>query len=162
MNEINLREYEKLDYPTELFKKNGRWFIRFPDLPGCIADGNTREEAIAAGDEAKALWLETALETGREIPEPSEAVSYSGKLVLRLPRSLHEAAAKAAQREAVSLNSYLIQVVAEGIQRSGFKSLLSDIGAKLPKGVRGVSVRGGRLHRPQSHVAVSSKALKGR
>jgi antitoxin HicB len=141
MDETRLSQYTKLDYPTELFKRQERWFIRFSDLPGCIADGVTREEAIARGDEAKALWLETALEIGREIPAPSQEPRYSGKLVLRLPKGLHEAAAQIAQRDAVSLNSCLVQFIAEGVQRSGLKNLLNNLETKLEKAIRGANFR---------------------
>jgi predicted RNase H-like HicB family nuclease len=39
-----------------------------PDLPGCMADGPTYRDALAAAEEAAALWIETAKELGREIP----------------------------------------------------------------------------------------------
>jgi len=40
-----------------------------PELPGCMAHGNTHEEALACAKEAMALWLETAQVTGRTIPQ---------------------------------------------------------------------------------------------
>jgi antitoxin HicB len=39
-----------------------------PDLKGCMAVGETREEALANLEEARRLWLETAYEHGDEIP----------------------------------------------------------------------------------------------
>ncbi len=45
---------------------------RHPDLKGCVAVGETREEALANLEEARRLWLETAHEHGDEIPSPSE------------------------------------------------------------------------------------------
>lgn len=42
-----------------------------PDLPGCIAHGETQEEALRELVVARDLWLETAGEIGREIPKPS-------------------------------------------------------------------------------------------
>ena len=44
---------------------------RHPDLKGCAAVGETREEALADLEEARRLWLETAHEHGDEIPLPS-------------------------------------------------------------------------------------------
>lgn len=41
-----------------------------PELPGCAAHGNTAEAALASCQEAIGLWLETAKEFGRAIPEP--------------------------------------------------------------------------------------------
>ena len=41
-----------------------------PELPGCMAHGNTQEAALANVKEAVALWIETAQEFGDPIPEP--------------------------------------------------------------------------------------------
>ena len=41
-----------------------------PDLPGCMADGASYHEAIAAAERAIELWIQTAAEIGREIPQP--------------------------------------------------------------------------------------------
>ena len=42
-----------------------------PDLPGCFSAGDTMDEAIANAEEAVAAWIETALDTGLDIPPPS-------------------------------------------------------------------------------------------
>ena len=58
-------------YPIELIPdEDGFWFAKIPLLPGCMTQGASREEALVMIDEAKALWLETALEDGAIIPEP--------------------------------------------------------------------------------------------
>ncbi len=41
-----------------------------PELPGCMAHGKTREAALKEIAVAKDLWIETALEVGKKIPEP--------------------------------------------------------------------------------------------
>ena len=41
-----------------------------PELPGCLAHGDTREEALASIIEAIDLWIDTARELGRPIPTP--------------------------------------------------------------------------------------------
>jgi len=42
-----------------------------PDLPGCFSAGDTREEAMARAEEAITAWIETALDSGQDIPQPS-------------------------------------------------------------------------------------------
>ena len=48
-----------------------------PELPGCRAHGDTREEALANAMEAMSLWLDTARELGRPIPAPVSAAFAS-------------------------------------------------------------------------------------
>ena len=112
-----LRYYLKAPYRMHLTfdEESDAWVVRYPELPGCIAHGATPAAAFAEGEEAKALWIETAIEEHQAIPEPQGESVYSGKLVLRLPKSLHEAAAQSAEREGTSLNSYLIHLVSEGV-----------------------------------------------
>ncbi|MBX3064443.1 MAG: type II toxin-antitoxin system HicB family antitoxin [Anaerolineae bacterium] len=63
--------YLSLTYPIELIPdEDGYWFAQIPLLTGCMTQGASREEALEMIDEAKVLWLETALAEGIEIPEP--------------------------------------------------------------------------------------------
>ena len=41
-----------------------------PELPGCMAHGNTHEEALASAKAAMQLWIDTATEFGDPIPQP--------------------------------------------------------------------------------------------
>jgi predicted RNase H-like HicB family nuclease len=52
-------------------KPDSAYTAEIPDLPGCLADGETREEAVAAIEVAMREWIETARELGRGIPEPA-------------------------------------------------------------------------------------------
>lgn len=63
--------YLSLPYTIELTPdEDGTWFVEIPLLKGCMSQGDTRLEALEMIDEAKALWLETALAEGINIPEP--------------------------------------------------------------------------------------------
>jgi antitoxin HicB len=55
--------------------------------------------------DAMRAWIETALENGQQIPEPQILDEYSGRFVVRLPKSLHRQLAERANKEGVSLNS---------------------------------------------------------
>lgn len=66
-----LEYYLSLPYTIELTPdEDGYWFAEIPLLRGCMTQGANRAEALEMIDEAKLLWLETALEEGLEIPEP--------------------------------------------------------------------------------------------
>lgn len=64
------REYPIVIEP--LSEEDGGGFLAtVPDLPGCMSDGTTREEAARAIEDAIAAWIEEATRMGRPIPEPS-------------------------------------------------------------------------------------------
>lgn len=70
----SLDYYLSLLYAIELIPdEDGYWFAQIPLLPGCMTQGTSREEALIMLDEAKALWLETALAENIAIPEPEVA-----------------------------------------------------------------------------------------
>jgi antitoxin HicB len=74
----NLAYYLSLPYTIELTPdEDGYWFAEIPLLSGCMTQGASREEALKMIDEAKILWLETALEAGIQIPEPAEIEASS-------------------------------------------------------------------------------------
>ena len=53
-------------------------------------------------------WIEAKLENGFPVPDPVDDSQYSGKFVLRLPKSLHVRLALEAEQEGVSLNQYAL------------------------------------------------------
>jgi len=98
-------------------EEGGGYLIEFPDLPGCMSDGETVEEAIANGAEAKRDWVAAMRQAGRALPPPTvEATeAYSGKWVVRTPKSLHRGLAERAREEGVSLNTLAIAMLAQGL-----------------------------------------------
>lgn len=100
--------YTALPYTIELqYDPEDAWFVRVKELPGCMSQGDSPEEAIEMIQEAMQLWLEVALEDGDPVPEPRQLEDYSGKFVVRLPRSLHRDLVDTAEEEGVSLNQYI-------------------------------------------------------
>src|SRR6059036_772394 len=64
------------------------------EFPGCYAQGDTLEEAYSNLEKAAESWIDASLAQGHEIPEPSSSTTHSGRIVLRLPRSIHRKAAE--------------------------------------------------------------------
>jgi len=56
----------------------GGYVATVPDLPGCMSDGETPEEALKNVQEAIASWIEAAKEWKRDIPEPSRPLARAG------------------------------------------------------------------------------------
>jgi antitoxin HicB len=91
------------------------WAAAVEELPGCTSKGSTPEEAVNGLRDAMAGWMNAALEEGREIPKPKAADSYSGRLLLRMPRTLHAELARVAEREGSSLNQFITDVLASAV-----------------------------------------------
>lgn len=51
--------------------------VEVPELPGCIADGETYEQAVANAQEVIEEWIETARQLNRPIPEPRGRLMYA-------------------------------------------------------------------------------------
>jgi antitoxin HicB len=96
-------------------EEGGGYLVEFPDFPGCVADGETPEMAVREGRDALASYLLTLEELGRPVPETGEV--YGGQWRQRVPKSLHAALARRAEREGVSLNMLVTTMLAEGIGR---------------------------------------------
>jgi antitoxin HicB len=108
--------YVELPYHITLVQDGeedgGKWVAAAEELPDCTSRGDTAEEAIAGLKDAMAEWISAALREGRDIPEPRTAASHSGRLLLRMPRTLHAALTQAAERENVSLNQFITDSLA--------------------------------------------------
>jgi predicted RNase H-like HicB family nuclease len=97
-------------YPVTLVREDTDdepWVATVDALPGCNARGTTPDEAIERVAVAVAASVETAGREGKEVPEPKSAQSHSGRLLLRMPQTLHAELARAAERERVSLNQFI-------------------------------------------------------
>ena len=62
-----MHKYEIIIYWST---QDGHYIAEVPELPGCMADGETLEETLAMVQEVMQLWIETAEEDGWPIPEP--------------------------------------------------------------------------------------------
>lgn len=117
--EKTVEYYMSLPYTFEMtYDSEHAWFIRVKELPGCMSQGNDPTDAIEMIKDAMAGWLEISLEDGNPIPEPASDEGYSGKFVVRLPRSLHRQLAETASREGVSLNQLVNVSLARAVERT--------------------------------------------
>jgi antitoxin HicB len=57
-------------------EEGGGFLAEVPDLPGCMSDGETREEALENVNDAILAWLDAARELGHAIPKPSAAEQF--------------------------------------------------------------------------------------
>ena len=113
---MNVNEYMELPYNIVLRHirddSGEYYFVTVQELDGCMSDGATLEEAYANIREAMEGWIETSLEAGLPVPKPIDTDNYSGKFVVRLPKTLHRRLAFEAEQEGVSLNQYTLYKLA--------------------------------------------------
>jgi predicted RNase H-like HicB family nuclease len=57
--------------------EDGAFIVEVPELPGCIADGPTYDEAVTNAQVITQEWLETASQQGRPIPQPKGRLAYA-------------------------------------------------------------------------------------
>jgi len=107
----------KHQYPANVFfsDEDGGFIATAPDLPGCSAFGETQEAAIRELQDAIEAWIVAAKKAGNPIPpasrSPEDRSLPSGKILLRLPRTLHAGLVELARREAVSLNQCVVSAL---------------------------------------------------
>lgn len=113
--------YLGLNYPIlieEIYDEGELLFTAsIKELPGLIVYGESLEEVYDEIQLAKADWIEANLEWGRKIKEPLEnsLEEYSGRITLRLPKTLHRDVKERSEIEGVSLNQTMVQLINDGL-----------------------------------------------
>ena len=69
-----MTKYEVIIYWSE---EDKAFMAEVPELPGCVADGKTRQAALANVDVIIREWIETARELGRPIPRPRRRLVFA-------------------------------------------------------------------------------------
>ena len=111
---MTVQEYVKMPYQIiiqEMNDESGHYFFAsVAELKGCMSDGETAEKAYANIKEAMEVHIESMLDENIEVPLPSalQKEKYSGKFVVRIPKSLHCKLVLQAEREGVSLNQFAL------------------------------------------------------
>lgn len=113
-------------------KDSGGFSAEVLELPGCIDYGDNAQEAIANLENTAKAWIEIELERGHEIPPPSANHGFSGRIALRLPRSLHRLATRMAKQDGTSVNQFLVSAIAA---RVGAEDLYNRIADKISRSV---------------------------
>ena len=108
------RDLERYQFTVRPLSKEegGGFLVEYPDIPGCMSDGETIEEAIANGREALRDCRKVFSEMGRKLPKSSVA---SAQWRQRLPRTLYTKLTQQAEAEGVSINSFVTAIIAEAI-----------------------------------------------
>jgi antitoxin HicB len=105
------------DYPFEVQplsnEDGGGFLITFPDLPGCVSDGDTLEETLHNGFDAVESWLRTAAEFGDPIPKPGYKIGP--RIFALLPQSLAIQLSENAKEQGLDADALATRLIAEGL-----------------------------------------------
>ena len=114
----DLEFYLNLNYPVTIHPDtDGGFFAEIQELPGCMTQGETLEEVFEAIEDARHGWIQVAYENAQDIPLPRDMEEYSGRILLRIPKSLHGTLIYAAKRDGVSLNQYISSLLSSEVPR---------------------------------------------
>jgi predicted RNase H-like HicB family nuclease len=133
------KKYLKEPYSRVLIPddESGTYTAVILEFPGCIAQGDTPQEAYEHLEDAAKDWIAAALDLKQEIPSPSQSLSFGGKILLRLPKSLHRRLTLIAETEGVSLNQFIVSALAEKV---GAFTLYDQLTKKLAKNKSTVAI----------------------
>ena len=70
----------KLYYPAIFIINEYGYTVEFPDLPGCVTQGDTLEEAFEMAEDAASGWILTSIEDNEEVPPPSPVGSIDNSV----------------------------------------------------------------------------------
>jgi predicted RNase H-like HicB family nuclease len=120
------KDYLKEPYSRILIPVEGTYSAKVLEFHGCFAQGKTPEEAYANLEKAAESWIEVALSQGQEIPPPLASYDFSGRIALRIPRSIHKQAEKFAEMDDTSLNQFFLTAISARVGAEEFYERLSN------------------------------------
>ena len=108
------------DFPFDLQPlskvEGGGWLISWPDLPGCMSDGDSPEEAIGNGRDAFKAWMSVRQKNLKlAAPKATASAGKPARFVLRTPKTLHARLVAKAEEEGVSINTLVTTFIAESL-----------------------------------------------
>lgn len=106
-----------MDYPFFVRplsdEDGGGYLAEAYDLKGCMADGETIEEACLNLQDAIQSWIKTAKEHNLSIPSPTHYTSLSDKLIIDTPKILRQHLTELADREGISLDVLTVGLLSD-------------------------------------------------
>ena len=128
MNERGLDFYKSLNYKilVDFSAEDECWYARIPELWDTLVDAKTPAKALQKAFGLKDEILELAYKEDRDIPLPRPEIEYSGRFLLRVPKTLHAKLASEAEREGTSINRLAIQFLSTELERRQTLRTVSD------------------------------------
>ncbi|MCJ0825943.1 type II toxin-antitoxin system HicB family antitoxin [Luteimonas sp. 50] len=122
----------KLPYARRLTPDpDGGYVATIQEFPGCVAEGDTADEALNNLEAAAESWLAARIGQGQPVPEPVALHGYSGKIALRIPRGVHKQVAELAAAEGTSVNQMILSAVASYVGAHGVLDICRHVAIRM-------------------------------
>lgn len=135
----NSKDYN-FSVKTQYYPDSTEYVVVFDDFPNIIGAGETIEEAIKEAQDNLDAYIDYCIANKIDYPKPStyelESSFYSGKITVRMSKSLHQQAALFAEKEGVSLNAFINDAIASHLyelKMNPIKDLVLEINANMFK-----------------------------
>jgi predicted HicB family RNase H-like nuclease len=113
------KEFPYIVKPVNQEEYGVNYVAEYIDFLGITGGGDTQDEAIQIANEALEMYIETLELEGKEIPSATNFNS-TGRITLRLPKSMHLRVIEMAEREGVSLNAYIVDALSQKLYSTSF------------------------------------------
>jgi len=101
------------EFPFEIHplsdEDGGGWLVTFPDLPGCMADGDSIEQAVVEAADAERAWLQANAKWGGKTP------ASGGRIIAQVPKELLASLEARASEEGVSTDHLVAGFISRGL-----------------------------------------------
>jgi predicted HicB family RNase H-like nuclease len=122
---LSLNDYLKMPWhyctePTEWEGESGFW-VSVAELPSCSTFARSLEEGLSTIAKLLKEYLQVAIDSQAEVslPKPNSFdENIGGKLLLRIPKSLHIGIKNAAKQENVSINKFAVYALTQAVTQS--------------------------------------------
>ena len=120
-NYLPVEEYLSMPYKKVVYKTNdtgkSAYFAEIIELDSCFSEGSSEVDALKNLNNAFRAYINLAKKKGVPIPMPFATSDYNGKVLVRMPSSLHQKLRMIAKCEGVSLNQYIVSTIYAGMYR---------------------------------------------
>ncbi len=120
-------------YSYQVFwsEEDGQFIGTCRELPSVSACGDSYLEAMEGILDTVEAAVAILKEEGLPIPEPVRRKEASGRCLLRMPKSLHEAVFNRAEEESISVNSYLVNAITAFVYQADMGSRIDKLSARV-------------------------------
>ena len=116
---LSVEEYLSLPYRKVVYKTNdtgdAAYFAEILELNSCFTIGDTEENALKNLNNTFRAYIKFAKIKDMPIPMPFATSEYNGKVLVRMPATLHQKLRMIAKIEGVSLNHYIVNAIVAGM-----------------------------------------------